>query len=363
MDIAFVVPGALDQLTGGYLFDRQIVEGLRRLRRAVAVHELPGSFPEADPAAQRAGASLLASLPDGTAVVIDGLALPAFVESLPAHALRLRLIGFVHHPLALETGLALQRREALALIEARLLPRLQGVICPSRTTAWHVEEYGVPRERIAVVSPGTDKPAAERPTRAAGPLRLLSVGTLTPRKGHLVLIEALGALADRPWQLTCIGSLTRSPETVRAIERAIADRGLADRVTLAGEWPRERLPGAYAAADIFVLPSFHEGYGMAFADALAHGLPIIATTAGAIPETVPSEAGLLVPPGDRDALERALAMIIDNARLRLQLAAGAARAGAALPDWPQAVARWVAAFDRLLEAAAGTGTNRPPLPP
>ena len=348
MDIAFIVPGALDQLTGGYLFDRRVVEGLRGLGRTVGVHELPGTFPEADRAAEEGAAALLAALPDAAAAVIDGLALPAFAESLPRHAPRLRLVGLVHHPLALETGLALGTREALALTEARLLPRLRGVICPSRTTAWHLEEYGVLRERIAIVAPGTDKPASPPGPRVPGPLRLLSIGTVTPRKGHVLLIEALAALADRDWQLTCIGSLTRSPETARALERAVAEHGLQARVTLAGEWPRERLPRAYGEADVFVLPSFHEGYGMAFAEALAHGVPVVGTTAGAVAETVPSGAALLVPPGDRLSLTRALAMIMDNERLRAQLAAGAAKAGAALPDWPQAVARWVTAFDEFV---------------
>ena len=347
MAIAFIVPGALDQLTGGYLFDRRIVEGLRARGRAVTVHELPGVFPEADAAARHAAAAVLAGLADNAVAVIDGLALPAFVECLPREAVRLRLVGFVHHALALETGLPLERREALAVAEARLLPRLKGVLCPSHATAWHVEELGVPRERIWVTPPGTDKPAWPRGTPPPGPLRLLAVGAVTPRKGHLLLIEALAKLADRAWQLRCIGSLTRDPGTVRALEDEIARHGLGARVVLAGEWPPERVAAAYADADVFVLPSYHEGYGMAFAEALAQGLPIVATSAGAIPETVPAEAALLVPPGDRAALELALAMVLDNAALRERLAEGSAKAGARLPDWSAATDRWLEALDQL----------------
>ncbi|MGO8916153.1 MAG: glycosyltransferase family 4 protein [Stellaceae bacterium] len=352
MALAFIVPGALDQLTGGYLFDRHVVDGLRALGRAVEVHELPGRFPEPDADARDAAAAALAALGEGAAAVIDGLALPAFADCLAAAApRRLRLVGFVHHPLALETGLPLETREALALAEARLLPRLAGVLCPSRTTAWHMEEYGVARARVLVTPPGTAKPAMPPPAHSDGPLRLLSVATISPRKGHLLLLDALAELGDRRWQLTCIGSLTRDPDAVLALEQAIARHGLAGRVLLAGEWPPERLGAAYAEADVFVLPSYHEGYGMALAEALAHGLPIVATTAGAIPETVPADAAMLVPPGDRASLARALAMVLDNAPLRLQLAAAAARAGAALPDWPAAVRRWVDALDQLIAAS------------
>lgn len=349
MTLAFIIPGALEQLTGGYLFDRHIVEGLRRLGREVSVHELPGTFPLADAAARAGAAAALRALPDGAAAVIDGLALPAFAECLPAEAARLRLAGFVHHPLAVETGLAPMARDMMAALEMRLLPRLKGVLCPSAITAWHVQEYGVPRDRIAVTPPGTRKPEAP-PRRAAreGPVRLLAVATLTPRKGHRLLIEALGEVVDRPWHLTCIGSLTRDRDTVLALEAAIAARGLEERVMLAGEWPPARLGAAYADADLFVLPSYHEGYGMAFAEALAHGLPVIGTTAGAIPETVPADAALLVPPGDRSALAAALRLVLDSAPLRERLAAGAAKAGAALPDWEAATRHWLGALDRLL---------------
>ena len=179
-------------------------------------------------------------------------------------------------------------------------------------------------------------------------MELLCVGTLTPRKGHRLLVEALAALADRDWHCRCIGSLTRDPDTAVAVRYEIGCRGLKGRIALAGEWPPEQLGEAYEAADAFVLPSYHEGYGMALAEALAHGLPVIATRAGAIPETVPASAGLLVPPGDGVALTDALARFLDDPKLRTRLTAGARAAGAKLPDWPQAVRRWTDTLDRLV---------------
>ena len=349
MTLAFVVPGALDQLTGGYIFDRHVVDGLRAAGRDVEVIELAGNFPDADDAARAAASAALAALPDGAAVVIDGLALLGFADCLERAAQRLSLIAFVHHPLADETGLGEREQKRIAALEARLLRLVRGVLCPSESTARLVAAYGVPRARLAVTPPGTPRPRRlprRRPPRAR--LELLCVASVTPRKGHLLLVTALTPLADRDWHCRLIGSLERDVATAAALRYEIGRRGLKGRFTLAGEWPPEKLTAAYAAADLFVLPSYHEGYGMALAEALVHGVPVISTTAGAIPETVPASAGLLVPPGDAAALQAALTRFLDEPTLRAGLAAGARAAGAKLPDWPQAVAGWAAAIDRLL---------------
>ena len=344
----FVVPGSLDQITGGYLFDRRIVEGLRANGRTVDVIELAGRFPDADEEATKALASALAAMPDGSPVVVDGLALAAARVSFEAESRRLRIIAFVHHPLALETGLSATERDTFAGLERALLPLAAGVICPSARTAREVAEYGVVPERIAIVAPGVDRPPPSAgAAHASQSCRLLCVATVTPRKGHLVLIEALALLRERDWTLRCIGSLERDPATVAAVRDRIASRDLGPRVALCGELPPRRIHEAYAAADLFVLPSYHEGYGMALTEAMVHGLPIVATTAGAIPDTVPPGAGVLVPSGDPAALAQALQPLIEHPSRRRELARGAMLHAASLPDWNQSVTTWAAAFDRL----------------
>jgi glycosyltransferase involved in cell wall biosynthesis len=348
LHVHFLVPGPLDQRTGGYLFDRHVVEGMRACGRKVDVVELPGRFPATDALARYGCEEALARLPDAAIAVVDGLALAGFARCLRRHARRLRIVGFVHHPLALETGLGRAEAARYAALEARLWPPLRGVICPSAATASAIAAAGVDSQRIAVAPPGTARPAAAIRRSAGAAVRLLAVGTLTARKGHVLLIEALAQLRDSAWTLVCAGSLERDPRAATHVRAAVAAHGLTHKVRLAGELSPAELACEYGAADVFALPSFHEGYGMAFAEALVHGLPIVATMAGAIPDTVPANAALFVPPGDVNALRAALARVIHEDRLRARLAAGAAEAGAALPSWPQAVAHWAAALDRLV---------------
>jgi glycosyltransferase involved in cell wall biosynthesis len=340
-ELVFVVPGRLDQLTGGYLFDRHIVEGLRARGRVVRVIELAARDPRADGTA-------LAAVADGTKTVVDGLALTNLEHKITAQARRLRLIAFVHGPLARETGRSPTGATRAAQLEAALLSRFRGVLCPSQRTAAAVESYGISPERIAIVPPGTAKPNRRPWPRRGRVGALLCVANLVPLKGHRVLVDALARIRDLDWRLLCVGSLERDPATTRGIRQMISAAGLARRITLAGEWPLQSVACAYRAADAFVLPSLHEGYGMVYAEAMAHGLPVIATTAGAIPDTVPRQAGLLVAPGDPAALARALRRVIAQPAVATRLAAGSRAAGARLPDWPQATQRWETAFDRLV---------------
>jgi glycosyltransferase involved in cell wall biosynthesis len=349
LKFALLVPGRIDQLTGGYLFARRVVDELRRRGHAINVVEMPGHFPDADVIARNAATAALAALHDDEVAVIDGLGLLAFADCLAHEAHRLQLIGWVHHPLADETGLSEIDAARFHAAETQLLPLFRGILCPSRVTGDAVIRDGVEADAVGIAPPGTDKPAIlKQRQRASREVHLLSVATITPRKGHLLLVEALATLRRNDWTLDCIGSLDRDTEYAAALQAAIARHGLGDRIKLHGELAPAQLDPLYDAADMFVLPSFHEGYGMAFAEALAHGLPIIATQAGAIPDTVPESAGILVPPGDLPALAEALRFCLDNRAALLRFAQGAAQAGADLPDWRQAATRWHYEVARLL---------------
>ena len=349
----FLVPGDWESRTGGYLYDRRIVAGLRDAGWDVALHSPGDMFPLPDAAAHEQARRVVEALPDGALVVADGLGFCALPELAERHARRLRWVALVHHPLAFESGLSEADRSLLADSERRALACARHVVVTSASTARALAGFGVAASRITVVEPGTD-PAAQAAGggAGAGALSLLCVATVTARKGHAVLVEALAGLQDRPWQLHCAGSLARDDATVAAVQAAVARHGLAERVRWHGEVDAAALERLYAQADLFVLPSFHEGYGMALAEALARGLPIVSCDAGAIADTVPADAGVLVAPGDADALRAALRHLMDVPAARAALATGARRAATRLPAWPAAAARFAAVLDAVMEAGA-----------
>jgi glycosyltransferase involved in cell wall biosynthesis len=354
--IAFVVPGDIRTPTGGYIYDREIIAGLTERGLSVELHSLDASFPTPTPAALREARAMFAGLAAGSVVVIDGLALPGLDRLLADEARRLTLVALVHHPVALETGLDPLEAERFAALERRALSYAQRVITTSQWTARTLASDGVPISQLRVVEPGVDR----RKTRGSSDpkpnlgdaaqhdmLNLLCVGTLTPRKGHALLFEALNELRDRHWHLTCAGSLLRDAPHVAALQHQIDRLSLRRRVSLLGDLDRDALERQYARADVFVLPSYLEGYGMALAEAVAFGLPVVSTTAGAIPETVPANASVLVAPGDSRALAKALAGIIDDPARRATLAANARAARASLPTWATAATKFAAALDGL----------------
>jgi glycosyltransferase involved in cell wall biosynthesis len=339
--VAFAVPGDLATPTGGYAYDRRMIAELQALGWQVDVINLGDGFPRPDAATKAAARDVLLGVEAAVPVIVDGLALGVLPEA--ANDLRERnpLIALVHHPLALETGLSSEEAQALQKSEADALAAARSVIVTSPSTAQLLlDGYDVPGELITVALPGTDRGEAAKGS-SDGIVRLLSVGAVVPRKGFDVLIAALATIADLPWRLTIAGDRTRDAAATAQLDDDIMSNRLAGKVDLLGALPSERLMALYSAADVFVLASRFEGYGMAYAEALAHGVPVIGTTAGAIPDTVPPNAGVLVEPNDVKALARALRMLIENPDERRWLASGAREAGEQLPGWA-AQARLVA---------------------
>jgi glycosyltransferase involved in cell wall biosynthesis len=345
----FLIPGDPDRRTGGTIYDRRIMAGLAMQGWQVHLHRLDATFPAPTTAALVEVEAVLAALPDQALTVIDGLALGAMPDVAAAHWDRLRLVGLVHHPLALETGLDDAQRQRLYASEREALRHVRQVIVTSPSTARALMNYDVPLERCVVVLPGTD-PAPLAVGSNGREWVLLCAASLTPRKGHAVLFRALAQLKDRPWRLRCAGSSAHDPITAAGLRALVEMLALTDRVEWLGELETAVLNTVYQQADVFVLPSFHEGYGMVLAEALARGLPIISTTAGAIPDTVPAEAGLLVPPDDEAALAEALARVMDEPGLRERLAAGARAARQTLPDWPTVSAQFARVLETVLAA-------------
>lgn len=352
-DLAFLLPGRLETLTGGYVFDRRVIEGLGALGWRVDVVQLDDRFPAPSHDALDHAAAALAALPDEALVVIDGLAMGAMPDQVEHERGRLRIVALVHHPLGAETGLDAVDAQRLIRSEQHALACARLVVVTSDATAEMVHRMGVPRDRLAVVEPGTD--AAALAVGSGGPdVHMLSVATLTPRKGHAILFEALAALPDGGWQLDCVGSRDRDPATTARLEAQLTARQLTSRVRLRGEMTAAELDRAYHRADVFVLPTLYEGYGMAVAEAVAHGLPVVSTRTGAIPSLVPTDAGILVEPGDVEDLRAALAAVVGDRQERVRLTAGARRARERATSWREASQAMARALERV-EGAAGHG--------
>ncbi|KMO22260.1 glycosyltransferase family 4 protein [Methylobacterium platani] len=337
MRLVLAVPGDLAAPTGGYAYARALLEHLPA-QGVEAVHlALPAGFPDPDADDVARTAALLAAVPAEAALLVDGLAYGA----LPPEAIRATgrpVCALVHHPLGHETGLTPERAAALIAGERAALALAARVIASSRFTARMLAgEFGVAPERIAVAEPGT--PPRPRVAPRPGPhVRLLAVGTVTPRKGYPVLVDALAGLAGLDWSLTVAGTLDRAPDCAANLRDRIAAAGLTDRITLAGAVTQAELERLAAEADIAVSASLFEGYGMALTEALARGLPLVAAAGGAAAETVPPGAGLAVPPGDAAALAAALGALIADPARRAEAAAASFAAGRHLPDWPDTAA-------------------------
>lgn len=338
MEVHVVVPEGIDdpaRPSGGNAYDRRVCQELAALGWAVHQHPIAGAWPRPGAVGQAALARVVRRIPDGAVVLLDGLIACAGPEALVPQARRLRQVVLVHMPLGDrppegEAGAARAReREVLAAAAV--------VVTTSAWTRRRLAElYALPADRVHVAEPGVDT-AGLAPGTAAGDA-LLCVAAVTPDKGHDVLLDALATATDLPWRCACVGSLDRDPTFADGVRRATRRKGLGDRVRFAGARTGADLDRAYAAADLLVLASHAETYGMVVTEALARGVPVLASEVGGVTEALGhgedgTRPGLLVPPGDPAALGVALRAWLGDAELRGRLRRAARQRRAALRGW------------------------------
>jgi glycosyltransferase involved in cell wall biosynthesis len=295
-----VVPDRIDDPaypSGGNVYDRRVCDGLAGLgwrvhEHGVAVTRLPGDL-----------ARVLGALPDRELVLVDGLVASAWPEAIVPEADRLRVVVLLHMPLGAGAPQARPRERAVLSATAT-------VVTTSRWARdWLLDTYALPAERVHVAQPGVQIADLAPGTPTGG--ELVCVGAVTATKGQDLLVSALATLDDLPWRCSCVGALDLEPDFVAGLRDRATASGIADRLVFTGPLTDDDLESAYAGADLLVSASRAETYGMVVTEALARGLPVVATNVGGAHEALGRtldglRPGLLVPPGDPSALATAL---------------------------------------------------------
>jgi glycosyltransferase involved in cell wall biosynthesis len=337
-ELYVILPGDIDdesRPSGGNVYDRRVCDGLAEIGWSVHEHDVAGHWPWASVSARMALTDVLAGLPDRALVLLDGLIASAAPEVVIPEAARLRLVVLLHMPLG-EGSLQGRPRERA------VLSTVSSVITTSHwTQAWLLDHYGLD-DRVHVAPPGADPAPLAAGTTSGG--ELICVGAVTPAKGYDVLLEALTMASDLRWLCTWVGSLELDPGFIGRLRRRAEQVGVHRRIRLTGPRTAAALDATYADADLLVLPSRAETYGMVVTEALARGIPVVASNVGGVPEALGrapdgTRPGLLVPPGDPTALGAALRLWLEDAGLRESLRSAARERRDELRGWDETATR------------------------
>jgi glycosyltransferase involved in cell wall biosynthesis len=339
MAVHAVLPDGIDdpaRPSGGNVYDRHVCHGLAALGWSVHEHPVRGFWSRPDDASFAALADVVERIPDDAIVLLDGLVASTAPEVLVPQARRLRLVVLVHMALG-------DRRPDDGPHDARTRERavLSAAAAVVTTSAWTrrrlLELYRLSADRVHVAQPAVEAADLASGTPAGG--AMVCVAPVIFDKGHDVLIDALAIISDLSWQCVCVGRLDRDPTFADGVRRRSLDGGLGDRVHFPGPRTGADLDRSYAGADVMVLPSRSETYGMVVTEALARGLPVVAADVGGLTEALGHGAdgvrpGLLVPPDDATALAAALRVWLGDPALRRRLRQAAGERRESLPGWP-----------------------------
>lgn len=332
--VHFVVPDGIDdpaRPSGGNTYDRHLSRGLASSGWSVYEHPVPGFWSRPGATSFAALARAVQRIPDGAIVLLDGLVASTAPEVLVPQAQRLRLVVLVHMPLGHRAADDARARECAVLSAAA------AVVTTSKwSRARLLELYRLPAGRVHVATPGVD--AAELATGTAAGGSLLCVANVTREKGHDVLLDALATMTDLSWQCECVGSLDLDPAFVNVLRRRAVEGGFGDRMRFPGPRCGADLDRAYAAADLMVLASRAETYGIVVIEALARGVPVVATDVGGMSEALGHRVngdrpGLLVTPEEPSAFAAALRSWLSEPETRTRLRRAAALRRESVPRW------------------------------
>lgn len=341
-----VVPDGIDdpaRPSGGNTYDRRVLDGLRVAGWTVHEHPVAGDWPRPDSTALAGLAAVMSEIPTDAVLLVDGLVASCSADVFVEEARRPRLVVLVHLPLEVADP-------AAAPEEGRVLRSAAAVLATSDWTRRRLTDtYALADDRVHVAHPGVD--AAPLAPGTPHGSSLLCVGAVSPLKGQTDLADALGRVADLPWHCVLAGALDVDPDCVADVRGRLASADVSQRVSLVGPLGRHALQRAYAAADLVVVPSRAETYGMVVTEALARGLPVVATRVGGIPEALGANGadvpGLLVAADGPEPLAAALRQWLADADLRSRLRSRAAARRATLSPWSRTVADVARVLERV----------------
>jgi glycosyltransferase involved in cell wall biosynthesis len=333
---AFAIPGDLATRTGGYIYERRMLETLAELDQPMVHVELMPGFPHPSLRAARDAAEKLRALGPDSVLILDGLVFGS-LETQVLESLRCPVVAMLHHPLGLEAGLPPDVAAGLIARETANLRHAAHIVVPSaHTRDILLADFGVAPGRISVAFPGFDRPPEPAgPVTAADPPLILWVGLICARKWHDVLLDALARIADLDWQAAIVG-MTHDEAVRQALLAQRAALGLEGRVRFTGVLGATDLDRLYSQARVFALATRYEGYGMVLSEAQLYGLPIVTCAVGAVPQTVSAHEAFLTPPDHSPAFAAALARLLTEGDLHARMAGASRQAGQALPQWHDA---------------------------
>lgn len=340
MRILFVIPGDINLPTGGYRYDKEIINAWKTSGIDVELISLEGNYPFPSEQDKANALEAIERFPDANIAVVDGLLGGASPEFLQALSKIMPVTALIHHPLCLESGLDENTMQALKSSEEKGLGFVSQVITSGPAMTETVSQlFGFEITKIHTVLPGVNRTEISHGSQSQT-VHLLCVGSIIERKGHKFLLQALSSLKDLNWRLDCYGSTEFDTDLFDELQSFVVAENLSDKVAFHGAVSDGLIEAAYAKSDVFVLPSLFEGYGMVYAEAIVRGLPIIATTAGAIPDTVPETCGILVEPENITVLTQAIEQMISDEDLRNDYRRGAMNAAADFPTWQGSATRF-----------------------
>jgi len=314
MDLHFFIPGDLNALTGGYIYDKRIVEGLRLCGNMVRLHSLASDFPFPSSESKLQCQKSIRSLPKGEIVIFDSLVFGSIPELLREIKHDNPIVALIHLPLSMNTTFVDEKRKSVSILEKEAFALANLIIVTSHFTEKLLLETGVDQSLIKVVIPGAEAHLHKKYYKRL-PRELITVSNYTRNKGYLHLINALSNLKHLNWQLNCYGNIYFDPEYVKELSDLIVENNLSDRIFLHSSISGYELSEAYIHSDLLIHPSGFESYGMVLVEALVHGIPVITSKGGAITQTVPASMGVFFDADDKNSLGKALAHVFTDENL------------------------------------------------